>query len=80
MKHATFPMTDAELDEVVIYWWPKVLRRAEASGDDWAKGFARSIARHGKRAEWRPSQKQVWLMRRMVWEIRDSAEDFSVIE
>lgn len=59
-------MTDRELDEIMIFWWPKVLRRAMAGSDEWLKSFARSIARHGKRAKWHPSEKQAYLMRKLI--------------
>lgn len=67
-------MTDRELDEIMIYWWPKVLRRAMTGSDEWAKGFARSIASHGKRASWHPSPKQAFLMRKMVADVQSAAE------
>lgn len=74
-------MTDRELDEIMIFWWPKVLRRAMAGSDDWLKSFARSIARHGKRAAWRPSEKQASLMRRLVAELGTAAEpELTLIE
>lgn len=63
-------MTEQELDEILITWWPCVLRRVMAGdGDEWARGFARSIARHGKRPSWRPSAKQASIMRQMVREL-----------
>lgn len=63
-------MTDQELDEILTYRWPMVVRRVMADGsDEWAKGFVRSIARHGKRPSWRPSQKQAQIMRRLVTEL-----------
>ena len=62
-------MTDRELDEIMTFHWPTVLRSvmAEAS-DEWLMGFVRSIARHGKRPTWRPTCKQERLMRRLVSE------------
>ena len=60
-------MTDRELDELLTIRWPAVMRRVMADGsDEWLKGFVRSIARHGKRASWRPSAKQERIMRRLV--------------
>lgn len=57
-----------ELDEVLTLRWPKVLRRvmADVNADDFAKGFARSIAKNGKRPEWKPSARQEWIMRQML--------------
>lgn len=63
-------MTAQELDEILTFHWPRVLRRVMADGsDDWAKNFAKSIARHGKRPGWQPSRKQAWIMRKMVSEL-----------
>lgn len=74
-------MTERELDEILTLHWPLVLRRAMAEGDEWLKGFARSIARHGKRPAWRPTFKQEQIMRRLVTELRSAPEgDLEVIE
>ncbi|ASM72843.1 MULTISPECIES: hypothetical protein [Roseobacteraceae] len=63
-------MTAQELDELLTYHWPMVMRRVMADGtDEWLKGFVRSIAKHGKRASWRPSVKQEQIMRRLVTEL-----------
>lgn len=63
-------MTDCELDEILTFRWPMVMRRVMADGtDEWLKGFVRSIARHGKRASWRPTRKQEQIMRRLVSEL-----------
>ncbi|MCB1349304.1 MAG: hypothetical protein KDK11_11935 [Maritimibacter sp.] len=62
-------MTAQELDEI-LYRWPTVLRRVMADGsDEWVRGFAKSIARHGKRRAWRPTFKQAQIMRRLVAEL-----------
>ena len=68
-------MTDLELDEILTLHWPRVIRRAMRDGDEWARGFARSIARHGKRRSWRPSPKQAHIMRRMVSELATAPGD-----
>jgi len=74
-------MTDNELDEIMIYWWPKVLRRAMAGGDEWVKSFARSIARHGKHSAWSPSPKQAVLMRKLVADVQTVPQpELDVIE
>lgn len=75
-------MTDRELDEILTYRWPMVLRRVMADGsDDWIKGFVRSIARHGKRQSWRPSPRQEQIMRRLVSEVGTAPEqDVELIE
>ncbi|MGC9370308.1 MAG: hypothetical protein ACP5DX_12275 [Paracoccaceae bacterium] len=75
-------MTDRELDEILTFRWPIVMRRVMADGsDEWLKGFVKSIARHGKRPSWRPSQKQEQIMRRLVSELGTApAPDLEVIE
>jgi hypothetical protein len=75
-------MTSAELDEIMTYRWPLVVRRVMADGaDEWIMGFVRSIARHGKRASWHPSPKQEQIMRRLVSELgTEPAEDVQLIE
>jgi hypothetical protein len=74
-------MTSYELDKIMTLDWPAVLRSASVSGDEWMKGFTRSIARHAKRTGWLPSPKQAQLMRRLVVELRTAPDnDGEVIE
>lgn len=68
-------MTDLELDEILTLHWPRVMRRAMRDGDEWAQGFAKSIARHGKRPSWRPSPKQAHIMRRMINDLATAPDD-----
>ncbi|AUH34647.1 hypothetical protein [Paracoccus tegillarcae] len=66
------------VDEL-LWSWPTVCRMAT---NEWAKGFARSIASQSRRRNWTPSPKQHALMNSMVNELyRDTGEgDFEVIE
>ncbi|MBU0643395.1 MAG: hypothetical protein KJ731_08875 [Alphaproteobacteria bacterium] len=74
-------MTAHELDEIMTLHWPAVLRGAMRGGDEWMQGFTRSIARHAKRASWRPSLKQEQIMRRLVSELHTAPDnDAEVIE
>ncbi len=75
-------MTERELDEILTVRWPLVLRRVMADGSDtWLQGFARSIARHGKRPTWQPSPKQAALMRQLAAELGHPKQDgFELIE
>jgi len=75
-------MTERELDEILTVRWPSVVRRVMAEGsDEWLKGFVLSIARHRKRASWRPSEKQQQIMRRLVAELGTAPEpSFDLIE
>ncbi|OOY24444.1 hypothetical protein BMI91_10415 [Thioclava sediminum] len=69
-------MTDPELDEILTLRWPLVMRRVMADGsDEWLKGFVRSIAKHGKRASWRPSTKQALIMRQLVADLSQPRGD-----
>ncbi|QEW18994.1 hypothetical protein LA6_001173 [Marinibacterium anthonyi] len=63
-------MTSQELDELLTFRWPLVMRRVMADGaDEWLKTFVRSIARQGKRPAWHPTPKQEQIMRRLVSEL-----------
>ncbi|RYH02753.1 hypothetical protein EU805_09110 [Salipiger sp. IMCC34102] len=74
-------MTERELDELLTFRWPMVVRRAVAVGNEWEAGFAKSIARHGKRKNWRPTYRQAQVMRRMVEELTAAPEpEFDLIE
>ena len=68
------PMTERELDEILTFRWPLIIRRAVASGDTWVMGFAKSIARHGKRKSWTPTERQAAVMRRLVQELGKASE------
>ena len=71
-------MNPRELDEIIETKWPAVVRRAMADGsDDWLKGFVRSIAKQAKRANWKPSQRQAQLMRRLVADLALSDQGMS---
>ncbi|WP_253913118.1 hypothetical protein [Pseudoruegeria sp. HB172150] len=75
-------MSERELDEVLTYHWPIVVRRVMADGsDEWLKGFVRSIARHGKRPSWTPTLKQEQIMRRLVSELgTEPSKEIELIE
>lgn len=69
--------------EECLFHWPTVLRLAT---DEWAKGFAASIAKQSQRPRWQPTDKQLSLMRRMVGELfshpvhRPDGDDVQLIE
>ncbi len=76
-------MTESEIDEIMLLRWPAVMRRTMAEGDDWLKGFVKSIARNAKRRTWHPSVKQEAIMRRLVAEVGrppSSDDDLNLIE
>lgn len=70
-------MTAQELDEIMEMHWPIVLRATMRGTDEWLKGFVRSIAKHAKKASWRPTAKQEQIMRRLVSEL-STAPDMSM--
>lgn len=53
------------VDEL-LWSWPTVCK---AATNEWAKGFARSIAGQSRRRNWKPSPKQHAIMNRMVAEL-----------
>lgn len=69
--------------EELLWSWPTVCK---AATNDWAKGFALSIAKQSRRRNWSPSPKQHLLMQRMVNEVYrqrgdfDGMDDFEVVE
>ena len=74
-------MTERELDELLTFRWPIVVRRVMADGDEWTRGFVRSIARNGKKPSWQPSRRQEQIMRRLVSELGTGADqEIDVIE
>ena len=52
--------------EELIFHMPTVERLAT---NEWTKGFAASIRRQSRRRNWRPSPKQLGMMRRIVSEL-----------
>ncbi|MFN3275826.1 MAG: hypothetical protein ACK41U_14280 [Paracoccus sp. (in: a-proteobacteria)] len=55
---------DPDIDRL-LFSWPRVI--ADASG--WSRGFALSIQRDRKKPDWRPSDRQLSVMRRLVAEL-----------
>ena len=62
-------MTAEEVERILIRYWPTVMRHVMAGSDDVLKGFVVSIAHQAKRKDWRPSERQLSLMRRLINEI-----------
>ena len=65
-------MIERELDDILTFRWPAVIRWAKRQDDPWLAQFAVSIAGKGKRRNWQPSVKQERVMRRML---ADQLED-----
>ena len=49
----------------------RALRKGRIGRDDWGFGFTLSILRHSKRRDWKPSEKQLSAMRRLVAELAE---------
>ncbi|WP_424987997.1 hypothetical protein [Microbulbifer sp. S227A] len=77
------PRTIAKSDEIerLLHYMPTVARLAE---NDWAANFARSILCQCNRRGWRPSPKQLSVMRSLVSDLfahgGDEGGDFDLIE
>lgn len=67
--------------ERLLHHMPVVAERAE---NTWAKGFALSVAKQARRRNWKPSPKQLSMMRSLVTDLfaygSDDVEDFNPIE
>jgi hypothetical protein len=70
----------ADETERLLFHMPTVAERAT---NTWAQGFASSIVRQSRRHNWRPSPKQLTVMRRLVAEMfahGNEEEECPVIE
>jgi predicted short-subunit dehydrogenase-like oxidoreductase (DUF2520 family) len=67
--------------ERLLHHMPVVAQRAE---NTWAKGFALSVAKQARRRNWKPSPKQLSMMRSLVADLfayaGDDDGDFDPIE
>ena len=63
--------------EELIWYMPIAGRRAR---DEWAKAFAESIVKQGRRRNWNPSAKQLAMMQRMVGELFTGPDEGALIE
>lgn len=73
-------MTPAEIERL-LHHMPTVARLAE---NQWAKGFAQSVVKQSYRKGWKPSPKQLSVMRSLVADLfthaGDAGGDFDLIE
>lgn len=81
MKHATFHQTGERSVEECLYWFPTI---AKTATNEWAQNFAHSVMAQSRRRGWKPTPKQLAMMRRMVAELftalRDDDDDLPLIE
>lgn len=64
MSASTYYTGDPDIDRL-LFNWPRVI--ADAKG--WARGFALSIQRARKKPGWKPSERQLSVMRQLVAEL-----------
>ena len=64
-------MAPRNVDELVFHM-PTIERRAENA---WARHFAASIRVQARRRNWRPSEKQLAMMRRLVSDLFAETDD-----
>lgn len=82
MKHATFPQTGERSVAECLYWFPTI---AKTTKNEWAQNFAHSVMAQSRRRGWKPTPKQLAMMRRMVAELfaalrDDDGDDMPLIE
>jgi hypothetical protein len=53
----------------------RALRNGRINPDEWGFGFTLSLMRHVKRRGWKPSDKQLFAMRRLVAELSVQTDD-----
>jgi hypothetical protein len=61
MRHANFHKLAPRNIEELLFHMPTV---AKTASTDWAKGFALSVVQQSRRRGWKPSEKQVAMMRK----------------
>ena len=80
MTYQRHAFANAEETERLLHHMPAVASNAE---NEWAVNFARSIIRQARRRRWRPSEKQLNIMRSLVSDLFagvQPGEDLQVIE
>lgn len=79
MRHAQFSATPSEVERL-LHYMPTCAEKAQ---NEWARSFAADMAKRANWRKWRPSPKQVAVMRRMVADLflhRGAEADFPLIE
>ncbi|MEO9629230.1 MAG: hypothetical protein ABJG14_02175 [Sulfitobacter sp.] len=79
MTHHSRITSSAEVERLLFYM-PNV---AEVATTDWARGFAHSVTKQARRRGWKPTDKQLNIMREMVSDLfahRDADTDGEVFE
>ncbi len=63
--------------EVLLHHFPTIVDRSD---DEWTRNFARSILRQARNPRWRPSEKQLEIMQRLVADLLRMTDGFEVLE
>ncbi|MGR3292309.1 MAG: hypothetical protein ACU0C9_14135 [Paracoccaceae bacterium] len=66
----------SEIDRLIFHM-PTVARKSD---NVWATGFANSILKQSRRRNWKPSDKQLEMMRRLVRDLFTKANDEALTE
>ena len=77
MRTESFPKIGERGVDECLHWLPTIARR---STSDWARGFAQSVLAQSRRRNWKPSPKQLTLMRRLASELFAEDDDLILIE
>lgn len=80
MSHHSLNIASGEEIERLLFHMPSV---ASQFDDPWAKSFAESVIKHSRRKNWKPSPKQLPIMRRLVSDLfayGREEEEFNPIE
>jgi hypothetical protein len=81
MSHYTPNIASGAEIERLLHHMPSVALHAE---NTWAKGFAQSVSKQARRKGWRPSPKQLSIMRGLVSDLFvngcNDGGDFDLIE
>lgn len=72
MKHATFDLPRERSADECLYWFPTI---AKTATNEWAQNFAHSVMAQSRRRGWKPTPKQLTMMRRMVSELFTTMRD-----
>lgn len=80
MRHVSFPATPDEIERL-LHHLPAV---EQAARSGFAQSFAASVLKQSRRRGWKPSEKQLGIMRKLVSELfthgRDDEDDPQLIE
>lgn len=81
MKHERNIAARDRSFEEIRFWLPSMLSAAQS---DWTRGFLASVLTQSKRPNWRPSEKQMGILRRITCDWFgsriDHRDDCEVIE